>query len=220
MAKVADQEETYLFGIPYVKLETYAVKAPIGNEPTPVSDGLNVELLTQVFKYIKNNPQTWRQQTWYAIVDRNSGDRTFEIREEIVEDANKCGTSFCFAGHVAIREGFALPPKDNDETWSRRFVDAEGYNDYEEVDEFASKRLGLDYNQAEALFSGGNTMDDIEFIVRILVTSDGDLDGYELEELISDYRNWQEEDNPKTMEQIWDEFRAESREDWPALVEL
>jgi hypothetical protein len=104
-------------------------------------------------------------------VDVSTGDTKMYATTEEVTDPNVCGTSFCFAGHVAIKEGFPSPPKESWRTWSRSYVATDEfgeYNEHEEAYEFATKRLGLDQDVADVLFAAENTMDDLGKIIDAL----------------------------------------------------
>lgn len=217
-------EEVYLFGIPYDKLPTYKRKSPVGNEPTAVEETLNVELLLEIFKFIKEHPLTWRQETWYAHVDRGTGQVLgYGTREEEFTDSNVCGTSFCFAGHVALREGFPFPPLAVDGDWEREVVYDDGWEDVESASDFAAARLGLSFRQATILFNGNNSIEVIEFLVRVFMT-EPDISAYLLGDIIYDIRQdfYEEEYNP---EKAWEDVRYYFRRHGdvalpPVLVEI
>lgn len=187
-------EQIYLYGIPLQELPKYQAKKPIGTTPVEVHDGINYELLDEIMSFISHHPETWRQTSWYAHVDRKSGVyKPYAIVEEVT-DANVCGTSFCFAGHVAIHEGFAPPPDQNIGGWYRDVVYSDGDHRTEEASEFARKVLGLTWAQADALFEADNTLEDLEKIVKILhlmPNVDGDalqyVDGYTVDEFVENY---------------------------------
>jgi hypothetical protein len=174
-------EVVHLFGIPNEKLPTYQQKEPVGDKPTEVSENLNVELLLRVFEFIKTHPTTWYQSDWFKVVDRETGTAKTYLETFEVEEVNSCGTSFCFAGHVALAEGFPAPPKVNGRYWSRDVNSLDGF-DTERVEEFAQKRLGLTYVQSEALFAPDNEMKDLERMVHTLILFPK-IKGYDLEEV-------------------------------------
>lgn len=164
---MSDVKETYLFGIPYLELPKYRAKKPIGTAPVHEAAKINYNLLDEIMSFIREHPTTWVQDSWYRNVDTETGRSIIVIRTEEVEDANTCGTSFCFAGHTAIHEGFPYPPKDDRQAWERKVVDE--YGEYEEdVRDFAIKVLGLDYDQADSLFDADNSMDNLEVMVQAL----------------------------------------------------
>lgn len=158
--------DTYLYGIPRVELPTYQVKEPVGDAPVKPREGVNHELLDEILSFIKAHPKTWVQDSWYKNVDAIHGERLFSIPEEVTEQ-NSCGTSFCFAGHTAIHEGFPAPPLDDSITWFRQVKDDDGVY-HEDVSDFAREVLGLDYDQSDALFDSSNSLDDIETMIKTL----------------------------------------------------
>lgn len=177
------EEVTELFGIPLDKLPTYSVKAPVGNKPTEVHDGVNHELLDEILSYVKAHPETWRQEAWFKIVDKETGRTRYDSEEVLVSEVNSCGASFCFAGHVAIHEGFPSPPVDNNKHWIRTInIPNREYPMIEEVSEFAVKRLGISDGQADALFSAENSLEDLEAIVEALHLVPN-IKGWDLDEL-------------------------------------
>jgi hypothetical protein len=176
-------ERIYQFGIPYGDLPSYRHK-PLLNETeeTEVSPVLNVDLLNEIMDYVREHPQQWRQSSWYKLVNRETGDTVWEVDEEVVEEVNSCGAAFCFAGHVALREGFPKPPTVDGSDWTRYIKTGDGAWDYDEeyVDEFARKRLGLNTAQADILFSGENQMHDLENLITALKVTNGEVNYYTL----------------------------------------
>lgn len=204
---VDNATETKLFGIPLVELPTYRVKPPIGDKPTEKYEGLNVELLDEILSFIKAHPQTWEQADWFRVIDRETGDATYRAEINTYEEKNSCGTSFCFAGHVALREGFPMPPVTNSVTWRR---DVEGERYPEEVDEFARKRLGLNWHQADALFAGENKIEHIEFFIALL-KDNPEIHGDDLE-LARDYVDNNENRTVEGFKEYKEEEESRSRE--------
>lgn len=188
----------FIYGIPHEKLPSYSVKPPIGYAPTEVHDGVNHELLDEIMEFIKIHPTQWRQSSWYMWVDPETGVEKFRVTEEEVTEKNSCGSSMCFAGHVALHEGFPSPPVGNHREWERGVIDrdANGGHYFESVDDFALKRLGLSHEQGDVLFDGGNTLKMLERIVELLHRYPNDVDceiirrfdlsDEELEEYIAD----------------------------------
>lgn len=160
-------EEVFLYGIPYDNLPTYAKASPVGDKVVEKAEEINFKLLDEILEFIKVHPTVWKQAAWFAHVDKKTGSTRFYVKEEEVTDANSCGTSFCFAGHVAIASGFPAPPKSNNIAWARLVVTEEG-SWTEDVSEFAQNVLGLDYDQADALFDGANDLGNLEWIVAVL----------------------------------------------------
>jgi hypothetical protein len=165
---MSDVKETYLFGIPYLELPKYRAKKPIGTAPIHEAEKINYDLLDEIMSFIREHPTSWVQDSWYRNVDTKTGESIILIRTEEVEDANSCGTSFCFAGHTAIHEGFPYPPKNDRLEWERKVIEDDGYEYHEDVRDFAMKVLGLDYDQADSLFDADNSMDNLEVMVQAL----------------------------------------------------
>lgn len=187
-------EKVYIYGIPFTELPKYSVKPPIGSTPVQNPGHVNFELLDSVLEYIKAHPTTWRQESWYKIVDRDTGAMVNIVKEEeTVEEVNSCGASFCFAGHVAIREGFPNPPKSNDDSWTRLALDSDGYSYHQDVSDFAETVLGLTWSQADTLFDGANTLQDLEEIVEGLHLNPK-VHGSDLRDMV-DRRNFEDEGN-------------------------
>lgn len=135
----------------------------------------NVELLRETLQYIKNNPQSWRQDVWFTHIDPETGRRVESVIEVEVEEVNSCNTAFCFAGHAALKSGFPAPPKESYSQWTAE-IDGKTVH----VDTYAASKLGITYDQADVLFSGENSLEDIETIVEAIIEnpdiSDGDLE--------------------------------------------
>lgn len=162
-------EATYAYGIPFEKLPSYRKAEPVGTAPLVPRDSIDYALLDEIMGFIKVHPETWRQESWYRIVDLTTGREVYGKVEEEVSEVNSCGAAFCFAGHVAIAKGFPSPPKKAGDEWFR-MVDNPLWEtpDEETVDEFARDVLGLDEDQADTLFDAANTIDDLEFYVALL----------------------------------------------------
>lgn len=139
-------------------------KPPVGTTPTVEEEQVNVKLLKDVLNYIKTHPQSWRQDDWYMVIDWEKREVVPHLVEIEYTEVNSCGTAMCFAGHAALMEGFPAPPKGG--PWVRP-VDGEDYP--EGVDQFARKRLGLDYDVAEELFDGTNTLEVLEKMIEEII---------------------------------------------------
>jgi hypothetical protein len=189
MADASVQLE-FVHGIPMVDLPTYRAKPPVGTKYVPKSETVNAELLDEILAFITAHPQTWEQEDWYRVVDQKTGESAYISRVNEYEEVNSCGTSFCFAGHVALHEGFPLPPKQNSGYWQRVVKFEDGHTDVEEASEFATKVLGLTTWQADELFDPTNTLDDLKIMVELLKGGHDTDDMY----LVRDYTS--ENDNP------------------------
>lgn len=108
----------------------------------------NLPLFDKVLDKIKTEPETWDQSSWAY--------RT------------SCGTAFCFAGHVV---SMTMP----DNAYFNFGIGVE--TDAVVIDgrrlsirDVAQHELGLDETDASALFSGGNTLETIEYIRELLIS--------------------------------------------------
>lgn len=107
---------------------------------------INKELLVDTLATIKANPQYWDQTQWH------------------------CGTTHCFAGFVELLY-MDLPITINSTILKN---DDRFYKDYYtdwKTPSNARELLGLTNNQSDALFHPTNTLEDLERIVGVLVTS-------------------------------------------------
>lgn len=123
----------------------------------------NTQELEAVMQYISDNPEEWDQENW-------------------------CGTTMCFAGHVAMRNGCqrAVVSQLNDfgamefrhvELGSRTFIVRDHFvldplSKKVTVCEYARDILGLEDDEANLLFSGSNGIEDLQHIVKGLVNGD------------------------------------------------
>lgn len=125
---------------------------------------LNKELLKETLDIIKLKPSEYDQTSWVRV-----------------EEANVCGTAMCFAGHAAILAGAEAPdPKkhyvadwyvnNSDKAYLNwQQYDAAEWGTATSVARFAQAALGLDYDQADYIFDGDRTVDEIEHAVNTLI---------------------------------------------------
>lgn len=139
---------------------------------------VNVELLMETLEYIKDNPQKWLQEAWFALIDPKTGNRVWDIELFDVEEINSCGSAFCFAGHAALKSGFCAPPKSPNSAWR---MDINGRDVW--VEDYAREQLGLTHEQAGVLFAADNSLEDLETIVKAIIDNP-EISQYELEEKI------------------------------------
>lgn len=125
---------------------------------------VNVELLESTMTKIMDDPKSWRQAAWM------------------------CGTTACFAGHVAQQQGYVamlytdIEDRGQTMTLRPRYQVGEniGYdqrclnsqNDRSTVREVARDALGLDDEQSLLLFAGDNTIDKLQLIVKGLANGE------------------------------------------------
>lgn len=118
----------------------------------------NVELLRATMKFIEQHPEKHEQGQW----------------------ATQCGTAFCYAGHAALLAG-ATPPSANSMTHGRFWmVDPGTFQSRSEttleqiasgtlpVDEFAARQLGITVSEAEVMFAGDRTRQELRMLVDAL----------------------------------------------------
>lgn len=104
-------------------------------------------LAEETMQYIESFPDEHNQQTW----------------------VNSCGTAFCFAG-MAVRIAHPDWYFEIVEDWNgKRITNGTVLNENRDpvgtVKEVAQRDLGLDWNQANSLFSGGNTLSHLRRMV-------------------------------------------------------
>lgn len=112
----------------------------------------NVPLLEKVYDHIVAHPDEWSQTTW---------------RDEA---ANRCGTTFCFAGLAVMLSGYEWvsdDPHDDDYEYVRRPGDTVQLH----VSHAAREELGLDDDTERLLFNGLNDLPALRYIIDD-ITSD------------------------------------------------
>lgn len=130
----------------------------------------NIELLDKVLNHIQAQPYTWDQDVWRTF----GNDTNFKT----VTDDNKskdvlavdCGTSFCFAGWACQLSNepaewhskTTLYANEADIEQHGDEVDTAGGFKVIEPGYRAQRLLGLDNDQAEAMFAEGRTMEELE----------------------------------------------------------
>lgn len=107
--------------------------------------------------------RVWAQDYW-IIPSEEAYPSSAEInRGECIgtEERNFCGTCYCLAGNIAAQDGYrvyaggmARNPETNET------VDPETY---------AREKLGINYDEAERLFDGENSAEDIRRIAEEIV---------------------------------------------------
>lgn len=105
--------------------------------------------------------RVWHQDYWIMSAETaHPSDSELKRGEaERGQTKNFCGTCYCFAGNIAAWDGFrvydAFERAKNPET-----------GETVDPDTYATERLGLTYEQAEALFDGDNSAEDIRRIAE------------------------------------------------------
>lgn len=122
--------------------------------PAPKQHTINVPFMRKVLEYLETNPQKHEQGCW-AWTDVTT--------IEAIDTSYDCGTVACMAGWAVLLSGTgrwynsvcceacASTPE------LEAVIDGISY----QVQEGAEKLLGLTWEQADRLFSGGNSRDDL-----------------------------------------------------------
>lgn len=108
-------------------------------------DDVEVALLSKVFDHITAHPDEHNQAEWAVLTN-----------------ASSCGTAMCIAGHAVVMAGHELYFQGD-----RAFYVKPPHLD-QTIAGAAQNSLGLTRRNAEVLFSGGNTLDDLWDIVSAI----------------------------------------------------
>lgn len=129
---------------------------------------VNVPLLRKAVEWVEEQDKLavsghrseWAQDQWMAyrtddglLVDGVFVDDATKAELHRLAERGECGTAYCVAGYVGqlLDESYKY-------TWSPDGLPA--------VDDFAERALGLTTNQADLLFGGVNTADDVRRIAE------------------------------------------------------
>lgn len=133
--------------------------------PTP-----NLEELDAVIAFLKAHPTIHDQGNW-AQYNGNVPPK--------VTPALDCGSAFCIAGAVVARAGGIIQwTRSWEDFWSASEVIVDGANRW--IESYAREVLGLTEDQSDMLFSGSNTMEDIDWIRDQIAEGVEDIDYDEL----------------------------------------
>lgn len=110
----------------------------------------NFALMHQILEKIRLDPDSWDQSNWARLTG--------------------CGTSYCFAGWACVLSGYRMDWTDIcsvtlfliDEDYR------EQHGDRRPISNTACELLGLGPKEADALFAGSNSLDDLETMVKNL----------------------------------------------------
>lgn len=128
----------------------------------------DIAKLDAVLDYIEKHPEEWYQGSW--------GHRT------------ACGTAGCIAYHVGRHDGAEIKWQDFSDALGPYF--AIGRIGGEGASTYAQRSLGLSDEQAEELFGGANTMQDLRDMRDALAADpDADLTGLGGSVLVDDDRD-------------------------------
>lgn len=125
---------------------------------------VDVERLLKEVTYITVFPERWNQGDWVIATEETKWDTSRE--------PEACGTMGCLAGNAVINAGGKLKwekaswydyvTQEYKDYWKTEFVFLPANTEYPEHIETAAKELlGLDSDQADALFSGENSLNDM-----------------------------------------------------------
>lgn len=143
---------------------------------------INMDLIDQVMRHIEFHQDLWDQSTWgramfdSAVLDEIGVE---QARKIIMEDPTNpaCGSSFCFAGHVAYTVDRKKPYISKHSVWWENFRGTADLsfvktgpdeNDYVDVGAYARDRLNLDNSETAILFDGNNTLHDLRGMVEYM----------------------------------------------------
>lgn len=118
---------------------------------------INEKLLRDTIKIIEKKPEQWDQRTWgrSSPEGRVSAETVGLDREDpseytVLPEGVTCGTSMCLAGHVVTQSGYPLVWWDGDSS-ANWCVNPETKK-LEDISKVAARLLGLDQQQAGAVF--------------------------------------------------------------------
>lgn len=125
---------------------------------------INVELLDRAVawaeredaKRLAGEPSEWDQNSWGRV-------------------GLDCGTTCCVAGHIALAELGGKPELDDEERYNLKHEGFAGFDEVRlpsgvvcRVERAAQVALGLDYDQADALFRARNDIEDLRAVADAL----------------------------------------------------
>ena len=128
------------------------------------SASVDIERLLKEVTYITVFPERWNQGDWVVANE--------EVKWDTSREPEPCGTMGCLAGNAVINAGGRLKwekgmwydysTNDYKEYWKTEYVFLPANEEYpEHIETAARDLLGLNSEQADALFSGDNTLDDM-----------------------------------------------------------
>lgn len=100
----------------------------------------------------------WNQDDWSTLVNEELAVELIGKRGTV--NLETCGTAYCVAGYVtSLQPGYQAEIRLNADAEPRLYETLNGREFYHS--EVARKALGLTLDQADILFSGGNTAQDV-----------------------------------------------------------
>lgn len=126
--------------------------------PTP-----NVELLRSTLAWAEREAvKPYSESQWYQgdwVLPPEESGLTIGGHRQV-----KCQTAYCFAGWATAQ---TLDPTERMDEIGDVY---RGDKRIEDCDERAARVLGIDFDQADALFDGGNDIEDVRRIVNAIIT--------------------------------------------------
>lgn len=124
----------------------------------------NTDLLRRTLAHIEDNRREWNQGTW--------GHR------------NECGTTYCFAGWAVVLSGGQInfePEFDIDGSYLASYVVMPGDPVPDNVENAATRLLGLEYEDAARLFYAPSDLHTLRLIVAELTADEPKAEGADAE---------------------------------------
>lgn len=155
--------------------------------PTPDADYLTALLAwaeTEHEKSLAGQPSEWDQESWFQL-PRELEEAEFAPMDEVPDLVLGCGTACCLAGKVSWDAGGRpLLKKSHFDDFSYFSTSIVAFPDGSQapVNTFAQDHLGLSDEEADVLFSGSNTIEDLRVLIPAIISGnfreDGDLEDF------------------------------------------
>ncbi len=131
----------------------------------------NLPLLRKILDKIDTDPESWVQGCWGMEWNSITGDIIADQHRQLGRAHTACGTAYCIAGHAAILTGW------KPSTWS--LGEASAYWEHEDgrerrISVIGRDALGLTGEEAEMLFSGGNSRAEVQLLAEIIAARAGE----------------------------------------------
>jgi hypothetical protein len=147
--------------------------------PIPQRPETGIPLLRAIWEQIKSDSSAWRQGVWIgesARVSQGAEELAQAVKEYLEENEAppwNCGTAYCLAGHTVLAKGAKIPnyslhALNEGYGFDASFVIEPVQGRRREVDTWAAELLGLEHDQAHALFYGENWPWAIEQMISAL----------------------------------------------------
>lgn len=140
---------------------------------------LNIPLMRKVMDHIDSIPNAVTAREVFTIIKSEDGPKeSYHQGKWMVEGA--CGTAGCFAGHAVLMVG--AKPVNLEPLMGDTGIELTSYVEFEdkvhEISALAQEQLGLTDDQADELFAGFNTIDDVhEFVDEFISEAEAEQFG-------------------------------------------